>query len=372
MKHTGMLMFLLSLLVAVAGCSTTAPVSSRQTPVHDAAVKKGTVLEKFDLDPELAGKILELDPENISEGEIQDILSRVPAPRILNIHGGIYPVYLLMISFSEFLTSMGYPEESIRNPMDGTYSYSCYMDSEKIAGMIAWYYEQEGMRPMIVGHSQGGIQAVKVLYELAGKFDREIRVWNPVTGTAEERITILDPVTGEKRPVVKMQISYATAVGAGGFTRFLVNQWSMLGKLRSIPDSVEEFTGFYMGLDIAGGDLLGFGSMNKFAANGKATVRNVKLPLGYNHITVPGTRHLAESQEIRDWINQYVPVEEPQLDVEFSSSSKHILWAADVWHSIKKHWVLELQRVLKARTAMENVTIKSHRSSKLERLLRDR
>jgi len=47
----------------------------------------------------------------------------------------------------------GYPEASIRNPGDGTWTFSCYESSDMIAGMIAWYYEKEGMRPIIVGHS---------------------------------------------------------------------------------------------------------------------------------------------------------------------------------------------------------------------------
>jgi hypothetical protein len=28
-----------------------------------------------------------------------------------------------------------------------------------------------------------------------------------------------------------------------------------------------------------------------------------------------------------------------------------VLWAADVWHSIKKHWALEAQRLVTARRA---------------------
>jgi hypothetical protein len=223
------------------------------------------------------------------------------------------------------------------------------MDSKKLAGMLAWYYENEGMRPIIVGHSQGGIQAVKVLYELAGDFSKTLHVWNPLTDKKEERVFVVDPLTNKLRPVVGLRSSYTTAVGAGGFTRFLFNQWRMFGKLRSIPDSVEEFTGFYIGLDIVGGDFLGFGSTNKFKPNGKARVRNVKLPLGYSHVSVPGTKHLAKSQEIRDWINDYVPSEQPRLTRTFKSSSRHILWASDVWHSIKKHWVLELQRLIRAK-----------------------
>ena len=44
---------------------------------------------------------------------------------------------------------MGYPGASITNPGDGTYTFSCYESSEKIAGVIAWYYEREGLRPMM-------------------------------------------------------------------------------------------------------------------------------------------------------------------------------------------------------------------------------
>lgn len=342
------------LLVFVSSCATTTTEYTYTTPTYEKKIKAWTVLEQYSMDQALEEKILALDPENILEKDIKEVLSLAPAPRIINIHGGIYPVHLLMISFSDFLISMGYPEEKIRSPKDGSYSYSCYMDSEKITGAIAWFYEREGMRPMMVGHSQGGIQAVKVLYELAGQFSKEIKVWNPITEETEERSTIIDPLTAIERPVVGLKVSYATAVGAGGFTRFLANQLSMFFKLRTIPDSAEEFTGFYMGLDLAGGDLFGFGGFNKFKPNGKAYVRNVKLPLGYNHVLVPGTRHLAESQEIRDWINNYIPVEEPQETVKFESSSKRILWAADVWHSIKKHWVLELQRLIRARRMMEN------------------
>ena len=83
---------------------------------------------------------------------------------------------------------MGYPEAKIRHPGDGRLSHSPYEPSASIAGAVAWYYEREGMMPMIVGHSQGGIQAVKVLYELAGAFGDRVRVWNPLTDAAEDRV----------------------------------------------------------------------------------------------------------------------------------------------------------------------------------------
>jgi hypothetical protein len=249
---------------------------------------------------------------------------------------------------------MGYPEQKIRDPKSGNYSFTCYDDSKRIAGIIAWYYEREGLRPMIIGHSQGGMQTVKILHELGGTFGPKVRVWNPITNKPEDRYSILDPLTGADRPVVDLNVCYASAVGAGGFTRILPNQWVMVDKLRRIPDSVEDFTGFSMGFDVLGGDLLGFGGVNRFWPNGKAKVRNVRLPIGYEHVTVPETRHLVKDQQIKDWINQYTPSEEPQLTGSFKSDTRNILWAADVWHSIKKHWCLEAQSFIKTKRVFEN------------------
>jgi len=141
-------------------------------------------------------------------------------------------------------------------------------------------------------------------------------------------------------------------VGAGGLTRLLPNQWDMCMKLRAVPDSVEEFTGFCKGKDLLGGDFLGYGPANYFRAKGSAVVRNVRLLSMYKHGAIPDTKHLLNSQAMMDWINNYrppdLPLNEPSLNVEFDGDSSHILWAADVWFSIKKHWVLELQRVLRA------------------------
>jgi hypothetical protein len=201
---------------------------------------------------------------------------------------------------------------------------------------------------MIVGHSQGGIQVVKILYKLAGDSTERIAVRDPLTWKSENRYDLMDPLTGKLRPVVGLRIPFATAVVAGGLGRALPNQWQMYRKLRKIPDSVEEFTGFQKGLDILGGDWFGYGPANDYKPCGKASVRNVRLPSSYAHTTIPSTRHLLKSQQIKDWINEYQPGEMPQLEMKFESNSSHVLWAAEVWHSIKKHWVLELQRLLMA------------------------
>jgi hypothetical protein len=121
---------------------------------------------------------------------------------------------------------------------------------------------------------------------------------------------------------------------------------------------VEEFTGFYKGLDLLGGDFLGYGSANHSKPNGQAAVRTVQLPTRYHHGAIPDTKHLLASQELKDWINHYQPgpgpVETPALDREFKDDSRHILWAAEVWHSIKKHWVLELQRMIRAHSSRQH------------------
>lgn len=300
------------------------------------------------LPQELQEKILALDPERVTETDIRETLALAPAPQVVNIHGGIYPVYLAMESFSGFLTGMGYPEASAKNP-DGSCSFSCYDSAAMIAGAAAWYYEHTGLRPMIVGHSQGGMQAVKVTHYLAGHYLKKIPVWNPPAQKPEDRFEITDPLTGRPRPVVGLRLSYVTAVGAGGLTRALPNQWDLAAKLRRIPDSVEEFTGFYFGLDLLGGDALGFGSANAYAAEGAASVRNVQLPTSYSHVAVPCTKHLAENQEVKNWVNNYnTPVAKPEFNEHFAAATGNILWGADVWHSIKKHWVLELQNLIRA------------------------
>ena len=323
---------------------------------YDRRVEKGTVLQSLQLDPLLEDTILALDPEQITEKDVKEVLSRGPTPRIINLHGGVPLVFQAMESFSKFLIAMGYPEGRIRNPRDGTYSYSPFKSSAEIAGSIAWYYEKEGMPVMLVGHSAGGMKTVRVLHELAGAFADRVAVWSPLTEEAEGRYSIIDPLTGVERPVVGLRVGYATAVGVGGLAILLSpHQWPMLGRFRTIPDTVEHFTGFYIVLDLIAGDLLGLvGPPNKYRANGTAKVRNVKLPPSYSHVFVPVTGHLAEHKPVRDWINAYAPTEEPELTVLFDTSSSNILWAADVWHSVKKQWCLEAQRLIRAKRNMKS------------------
>jgi hypothetical protein len=341
---------LLGIYLVTSGCAT-----SRGPTVGLARADRvpPTALRRLrELPAEVREKLMALNPEQVTESEIKNLLSRMPAPRIISINGGLLPIKSSMTSFARFLIGMGYPEESIRNPGDGTYTFGYSDTCDQIAGAVAWYYEREGLRPMIVGHSLGGIQTVRVLHRLAGDPKKDLRVWNPMTGSEEPRCEIVDPLTGAICPVVGLRLPYATAALAGGVGRIIPSEWDMSSKLRKIPDSVEEFTGFQKGLDILGGDYLGYGAANDYYSTGLARVRNVRLPSGGPHSTIPYTETLLKSPDALDWVDNYKPMdgERDGLDTnqDFGSKSARILWVADVWHSLKRHWVLELQRLIRA------------------------
>lgn len=323
------------------GCAGSARVDRPPT-----AAAAGTHWRSQVIDARIEDRILALDPEHVSDADVRQVLALGPTPRIVNVHGGIYPVHLVMESFARFLVGMGYPQDKIRHPGDGRRSHSPYENSLQIAGLLAWYYETEGLMPMLVGHSQGGIQIVKVLYVLAGRSGERVPVWDPMRDQALPRTTIVDPYSGQDRPVVGLKVGFAAVVGAGGAALLLPNQWEMVGRLQQIPDSVDEFTGFALELDLIAWDLPG--ATASYRPLGTARVRNVQLPAGYSHVFVAATSHLARDPHWREWINAYVPGTgaAPPADED---AATNLLFAADVWYSIKKHWVLQAQQAVRAR-----------------------
>ncbi len=297
-------------------------------------------------------RILALDPQHITEHDVNASLALGPTPQIILVHGGVYGTNLIMMSFAKFLVAMGYPEAKIRDPSNGSYSQDPFGSSKRLAGEIAWYYEHDGVRPMMVGHSQGGIQAVKVLYELGGAFTDKLAVWNPVTDLPEERYTIDDPLTGAQRSVVGISLAYVSVVGAGGVALAAPADWNMAQRLHTIPNTVDDFTGFSIDYDPIAWTFPGTDSANRFRPNFTADVRNVTLPRTYSHVFVPETEALARDTKMRDWLNAYVPGgangQPPGAD---EGRSDNALWAADVWFSIKKHWCIEAQQSIHARRA---------------------
>ncbi len=296
------------------------------------------------MDAVLEQRILALNPENISETDVRTTLAAGPTPRIILLHGGVVGTNLLMASFGRFLSGMGYPADRIRDPSDNSWSQQPFGSTERLAGEVAWHYERDGVRPMVVGHSQGGIQTVKVLYELNGAFTDKIQVWNAATDTAEPRTWIVDPITKAQRPVVGLSVSFAAVVGAGGIALAAPAHWGMAARLRSIPNTVDEFTGFVIAFDPIA--LTGAGAGSAYEHNGTAAVRNVELPATYSHVFVPVTQSLAADPAMRDWLNAYAPGRD---NGEPPGSASNALFAADVWFSIKKHWCIESQRLIRAK-----------------------
>jgi len=300
-------------------------------------------LKRSALDPVVEARILALDPERLSARDVRETLSHAPAPRIINLQGSV-PV-VTMAPFAEFLIAMGYPAERIRRPADGALSYSSFVDARELAGTLAWYDEHEGMMPMLIGHSQGGMIAVKVLHELAGHFGTSVPVWDPLRGAAEPRTAIVEPTTGKERPVVGLKVPYAAAIATGKLPRLLLGQWSMLSRLHEIPDTVKEFTGFSFEWDAIAGN---FGAAEPYRAIGSARVRNVTLPSNASHLTLPHAAELARDPVTREWIDGYAPGENRAVPAA-AIDTANLLHAADIWYSVKKHWCLEARRLILAR-----------------------
>ncbi len=335
--------FLATAAARAAGGPTDAAAASSDGVARLAATKDARADR---LDAALQQRILALDPLHLSERDVREVLAQAPAPRIINLQGSV--AFITMREFAQFLVAMGYPEQQVRNPKDGSFSYSSFEASERLAGMLAWYYERDGMVPMLVGHSQGGMVVIKTLYDLAdGSREHPIPIWNPLTDQAEARTTIRDPVSGRERPVAGLRVPYAAAIATGKLFRVLLGQWDMLGKLRAIPDSVEEFTGFLIEWDPLAGT---FGGAEPYHATGAAAVRTVALPAGYSHIGIPVTLHLAQNRATRRWVNAYLPKSDrPAAPENLDADTTNILHAAELWYSIKKHWCIEAQRLIRAR-----------------------
>ena len=340
--------FLLAVVMAASGCST-APVAPPRATVTTPTA--GSVLRSVTMDRALEDRILALDPAKISAEDVRDTLSKAPAPRIFLIRGGIYPVYLAMESLGAFLIGMGYPEERILTPHENDWSLSPYESAPNIAGLLAWCYEHEGVRPTMIGHSQGGIQAVKVLHELAGDWSKELHPLSPVTGKFEPATTIVDPLTGRERPVVGFRLGFVATVGTGGWALALPNHWIVLDRVRTIPDTVDEFVGYRIAFDLWALDGPAFDELKTFHANGTAVVRNAWLPAEYAHVTVPATRDLLQDPAMRAWIDAYAPDNQAAL-APLPGPDEHAMFAADVWYGLKKHWALEAQSFVRARRAL--------------------
>ena len=123
----------------------------------------------------------------------------------------------------------------------------------------------------------------------------------------------------------------------------------MLHRLRTIPESVDDFTGFMISGDLVAWSFPGAEGASRYRTKGTAVVRNVTLPAVYNHIFVPITDRLPDDPKARAWINAYVPDPSEHPKDPDDIEAPNILWAAETWYSIKRHWCLEAQRLITAK-----------------------
>jgi hypothetical protein len=189
------------------------------------------------------------------------------------------------------------------------------------------------------------MMVMRTLHELAGGFHAEVAVFDPVTRTALARTAIRDPYTGAQRPVVGVEVAFAAAIATGKLPRVLLGQWTMIPRLRKVPDSAVEFTGFTIAFDPIAGNL---GSVDPYEATGSSAVRNVLLPASYSHIGAPITEHLAAQRATRDWIVAWRP-DGANPPPPSGADVRNLELAADLWYSIRRHWCLEGQRRLQAK-----------------------
>jgi hypothetical protein len=293
--------------------------------------------------PAVAGRLAALDCNALSASDVADVLAKAPAPRIIALHGSV-PI-VTMEPFAEFLARMGYPDDRLVNPVDGSRTHASRIDSRRLAGHLAWHYERDGLMPLLVGHSQGGMVVIKLLHDLAGTRDAApIAVWDPGSGEPEARTHIVDPLTGERRAVNDLTLPFAAALATGSLPRLILGQWGILPLLRDVPDSVDRFIGFSIPWDPIAGT---FADPPPFRATGRAKVRNVVLPASYSHIDLPRTAHLASQPATRAWIDAYRPGEPapPPEGVDVAN----LVHAAELWHAIRRQWCEGAKRLAAVR-----------------------
>jgi hypothetical protein len=306
--------------------------------------------------------ILALNPEWITDSEVREVLFKAPAPRIFLFKGTLLAN---MESFGNFLREMGYPDEKLRNPKTGSYSYTLEwpmfgctcVECPNMVGALAWYYEKEGFVPMLIGHSGGGVAVSRILYglaaadgTLAGEADADnkpVPVWNPVTRQPEPRYMVRDPLTGAQRHLSDLRVPYVAMLATGFLMRmtpWFPGCWKDKAKLAYIPDSVEDFTGFQIDKDPFRGDMPEFES--SLPATRSPHIRNVMLSSKVDHVKAFEMDGFAQNAQVRAWINAYRPeIYDPPPKV-LGLDVSNIIQAADIWRSVKKHWCIEAQRLI--------------------------
>lgn len=237
--------------------------------------------------------LLALDPKRIGERQLRELLAQAPAPRVLLFTGSLGAD---MEFFGAFLQGMGYPARQLRNPTPGRYSYNFRWDgcscaqSEALVCSIGALVRSEGMAPMLVVHSGGGVTVGRILQRLAADADADA---------------------------------------------------PMLGQVQA---SVMAFKGYRVAGDPFTA-LLGFGDYRPAkGAHPLPQVRNVLLPAQVSHVRAFEVDGYAQHLQLRAWIGAHQPGSEARLPEVPGLDLSNLRHAADLWHSLKKHWALQARQ----------------------------
>ena len=244
---------------------------------------------------------------------------------------------------------MGYPEERVRNPRDGSLSYSSFVDSARTRrndGVVlrARRHGADAHRPQ-PGRNDGGTRPARAGGRLR---TTRSRCGTRCATKPRTRTTIVDPFDGERASRGRTQGSLR---GGDRNRHSCRGSCSVNGtcskRLHEIPDTVEEFTGY---LARVGSDRRQFRARGALSsATGTAQVRNVVLPPAASHITAPaGARARARSGDAGVDRRLRRRRERRSCRSKQARTFRNLLHAADIWYSVKKHWCLEAQHMIRA------------------------
>lgn len=247
-------------------------------------------VDSFLADQALVGRVRALDAENVSATDVSEVLSKCPAPRLYAFNGTAFNT---MAPFARFLRKMGYPDVQVRSSWGDTAPFVRELEQDA-----------SPLRPILIGHSRGGAFVVKTLHQL------------------KER-----------------RVSFAAAVATGKWMRVLLGQWDTLPILRRVPATAEEFAGYRLKGDWIGSDAFLTKRSGEYEAHGDVRVRNVVLD-GPGHLDVTDIESFADQASARDRLDRWRP------GTPVPETEQRFLFAAHIWYHVKKHWCLEVQRLI--------------------------
>ena len=207
--------------------------------------------------------------------------------------------------------------------------------------------------PMLIGHSQGGMLAIRVLLRAGRRIPRRDSGVESADRAIEPRTTIVDPLTGAGAP-------------GRSASRFRMSpRWRPASCCRASARTVADARqaardsrhgrGLHRLLDRLGSDRrdLRPGSERYHADRHRAGAQRRCSPAGTSHIGMPHTRasRAQSGRRARGSTATDPRVAAARAAGRAGIDASNIVHAADIWYSVKKHWCLEAQRLIGARRA---------------------